>query len=371
MSGSKPLIVSPSSIEATLDSIWENLASSQGNAKMRACLFNLILVTKKTPRAAYIRGVAQRVIEKFPSRILFIVIEEGKNEQDFETAVSVISPSHESDIACDLIEFSVTEGAAERIPYGILPHLVPDLPIYLVWADDPTEENPISYQLEKLASRIIFDSEAADNLPLFAKSLLYHQKVAGCDIADLSWARTENWRTLLYSTFRTPERLKELADVASVKIEYNSLETTFFSHTKIQAIYLQAWLACQLNWTFKKIEKSNSHLLFHYENEQNKALTIELIPSSMPLQDLAPGAITTFILGTNGDANFRFKRIPETPQVVNLYICSKDKCDAPTQFLLTKSGMGLTLVKEICRKGTSQHYLRLLEFLAQLEQKSL
>ncbi len=366
----QPLTVPPAAIESTLNYIWETL-TAEGGVKMRACLFNLILVTKNTQRSAYIRGVAQRVIEKFPSRILFITIEEGKKDPDFQTAVSVISPGHASDIACDLIEFSVSAAAAERIPYGVLPHLIPDLPIYLLWADDPIQENPLSYQLEKLASRIIFDSEATDNLPLFAKSILHHRDVGDCDIADLNWARTENWRALILSTFRSPERFKELSDIASLKIEYNALETTFFCHTRIQAIYLQGWLACQLGWHYIGVQTTKTSMIFTYKSPQNKPLTVELIPTTVPLEDLAPGAISSFILGTNGDANFRFIRVPETPQQINLFICSRDVCQAPVQFMLTKGGIGLTLVKEICRKGTSAHYLRLLNYLTKLEPQKI
>ena len=59
--------VQPSQIEKELSKIWEALSSpAEGkNRRMRACLFNLILVTDKNARAAYIRGIAEKVIEKF------------------------------------------------------------------------------------------------------------------------------------------------------------------------------------------------------------------------------------------------------------------------------------------------------------------
>lgn len=361
-----PVVVPPPAIESTLNEIWEKLASQEGGGKMRACLFNLILVTKNTPRAAYIRGIAERVIEKFPSRVLFITIDQGKSEESLHTSVSVVGVSgHTSDIACDFIEFSVSEASAGRITFSVLPHLIPDLPVYLLWAEDPIHENPLSFQLEKYASRIIFDSESTDNLTLFAKSILHHRELAGCDIADLNWARTETWRTLLFSTFRSPERLQELADTASLKIEFNALETTFFCHTQIQAIYLQGWLACQLGWQFQGLKADKKSAVYTYKNAQGQAIDVELVPTVN--KDIAPGAIISFNLSTHGEQHFEFVRTPETPYQVTLIICSKDVCEAPTQFMLTKGGIGLTLVKEICRKGTSQHYLTLLEFLAKME----
>lgn len=363
-----PLIVSPSTIESSLDEIWKTLASREGGAKMRACLFNLILVTKDTPRAAYIRGVAETVIAKFPCRILFINIEKGKKEESLRTSVSVVGVSGQSsDVACDLIEFVVAEASTDRIFFTVLPHLIPDLPVYLLWAEDPIKDNPLSHQLETLASRLIFDSEATDNLPLFAKSLLHHREVTKSDIADMNWARSENWRTLLISTFSSPQRLEELQDTISLKIEYNALETTFFCHTIIQSIYLQGWLACQLGWHFQEMEKKGQDTFFKYNNAKGQLVTVELVRSVT--KDLAPGAITTLTLVTSGEGNFKFVRTPDKPQQVTMYLCSQDRCSMPTQFVLAKGGIGLTLVKEICRKGTNTHYLRLLEFLARLEKQ--
>lgn len=365
-----PVVVPPAEIESTLNEIWDKLASKEGGAKMRACLFNLILITKNTPRASYIQGVAQRVIEQYPCRILFVTIDSGKKEDDLKTSVSVVGVSgHMSDVACDLIEFNVSEASAERIPFSLLPHLVTDLPTYLLWADDPTVENPISYQLEKYASRLIFDSEVTDNLPLFAKALLHHREISKCDIADLNWARTEAWRTLIFSTFRSQKRLEELANTATLKIEYNALETTFFCHTKIQAVYLQAWLSTQLIWQLQEVKTVEKKIVFNYTNSKLQPVTIELVPIVM--QDLAPGAIISFSLATRGEEHFEFARKPDIPQQVTLMICSGDKCEAPTQFIMTKGGIGLTLVKEICRQGTSVHYLRVLEYLSKLESKSL
>lgn len=365
-----PVVVDPSDIESSLNQIWEKLASHEGGAKMRACLFNLILVTQNTPRVPYFRGVAERVIEKFPSRVLFINIEKGKKEEDLRTSVSVVGASgHMSDVACDFIEFSIPEGCAERIPFAVLPHLITDLPVYLLWAEDPILENPLSYQLEKLASRMIFDSESTENLTLFAKSLLHHHEVVKCDIADLNWARTETWRTLILSTFRSPARLKELADTASLKIEYNALETTFFCHTKIQAVYLQGWLACQLGWQFQESQVQQNKDVFIYKNAQNQPISIELIPGLV--KDLTPGVVISFRLSTRGEEHFEFVLNPDTPLQITLYICSRDKCEMPTQFVHSKGGIGFTLVKEICRKGTSAHFLCLMEFLSKLDPKTL
>jgi hypothetical protein len=370
-------MVAPEQIEKELNTIWEALSAPKQDPKsrrMRACLFNLILVTDKNPRATYIRGIAERIIEKFPSRILFITIDRENKEDILRTGVSVLSPGGdmgalESDIACDFIEFTVTGTSLGRIPFVLLPHLLPDLPVYLLWAEDPVLDNPLAYQLEKFSSRLIFDSETTANLPLFAKALLHHQEVSKADIADLNWARTESWRTLLRATFHSQERLAELEDTRLIKLVYNVKPTDFFCHTRIQSIYVQGWLSIRLGWELKEFDASSQTLIFHYEGKNRQPIEVQLVPEEHP--EFAPGAISTFELTTYSSQHFLFVRNPQASYQVTLFICSKEKCEMPTQFLFSKGGIGQTLVKEICQKSTSEHYLKLLSYLSGLEALSL
>ncbi|MBS3904427.1 MAG: glucose-6-phosphate dehydrogenase assembly protein OpcA [Simkania sp.] len=365
--------VPPHQIEKQLSDIWESLSTTQTdgkNRRMRACLFNLILVTDKNARAAYIRGIAERVIEKFPSRILFVTIDRENKEDLLLTGVSVLNVKEAaSDIACDLIECEVSSVSAVRVPFILLPHLLPDLPVYLLWAEDPILDNPLAYQLEKFTTRLIFDSESTSNLPLFAKSLLHHLEVSQCDIADLNWARTESWRTLLIATFRSTKRLAELHDTRTIKLIYNAKSTDFFCHTRIQSIYLQGWLAGQLGWVLKEFDVVSKEISFHYEGPKNQPIEIRLIPEEHP--EVAPGSISTFELSTYSGQHFLFTRNPQASYQVTLYISSKETCEMPTQFLFSKGSIGQTLVKEICQRQTSHHYLQLLRFVAGLEGLSL
>src|SRR5207302_1540893 len=104
----------------------------------------------------------------------------------------------------------------------------------------------------KLASRIIFDSEAADSLLAFSKKIVSLHK-SGIDTADLNWARTEGWRDLIASLFHSGERLDQIKEL---KLIYNARETEFFCHLKVQSMYLLAWLASRLHWKFQKFSKA-------------------------------------------------------------------------------------------------------------------
>ncbi len=317
---------------------------------MQASLFNLILYTQKNKRADYIHSLMQKVIERFPSRVIFITVDKSSSQDEIKTSVSTIQGG--PDVTCDLLTFETTGKTESRIPYLILPHITPDLPVYLLWAENPIQDNPLSHQLDTLATRMIFDSESTDDLSKFAKALLQHQKESGCDIADLNWARTENWRNLLSATFYSDERLKQLQRAKKIQITYNAHETKFFCHTKIQAIYIQGWLASQLGWKLSSIKE---------DTLTYGPITVELLSSKDP--DLPPGTIISMSLLTDAGEHFSFSRSSDHPQQVSMILCTPEKCEIPCTYIFTKSHSGLSLVNEIGFTGTSEHYLNLLSYL--------
>ena len=160
-------IVAPERIETELIKIWEELAKEN---KMRASLFNLIVFNRLSARTDYIRSIVQKVVEKFPCRTLFVSQDPDAKQTYLKTAVSVVIPkAEESTVACDQIDIGVAGSELERVPFLLLPHILPDLPIYLLWAEDPSQPHPLFSPLIRLATRIIFDSESADNLLSFSR----------------------------------------------------------------------------------------------------------------------------------------------------------------------------------------------------------
>jgi Glucose-6-phosphate dehydrogenase subunit N-terminal domain/Glucose-6-phosphate dehydrogenase subunit C-terminal domain len=360
-------IVSPGNIQNELDRIWESLETKN---KMRASLFNLIVYTKHGHREKYFRGVMEQMIEKYPSRIIFVTIDPNPAEHYLKASVSIMTASSKesSEFACDFIQLNASKSEEQKIPFVILPHIIPDLPVYLVWADDPVGDNPLSEHIEKFSTRIIFDSESTDDLHAFFSAILLHKNRSQCDIADLNWARMENWRQLFSSTFRHQERITDLAQTKELKITYNCSPTEFFCHNKIQAIYFQGWLASCLNWKFEKSEKEQERILIDYSYDK-LPLTIELIPEEHP--ELAPGAISRIELMTREGKHYEFERKKEFTNHIRIGISTKETCEMPTQFIFAKAQSEHSLIKEITRRGTSDHYFRLLKFIIDADMRIL
>ncbi|MBI3508367.1 MAG: glucose-6-phosphate dehydrogenase assembly protein OpcA [Chlamydiia bacterium] len=352
-------IVEPDQIEPQLLKMWEEAHEKK---KMRASLFNLIIFSSLSRRTDYFRAIVQKVVEKFPCRTLFITSDPDGKQSYLKTAVSVLFPQEEeSSIACDQIDIGVAGSSHERVPFLILPHLLPDLPIYLLWAEDPSIEHPLFLPLSKLATRIIFDSEAADDLHAFSKTVLHLRKKTHIDIADLNWARTEGWRDLLSSSFDEKERYELLHHIEHLKITYNSRETEFFVHLKTQAIYLLAWLSSRLHW---KCTHSSKHLHYQFAKKENKIFKASL--HSALWEKLGSGTIIGIDIHMQEHHAFEAQRIPEQYHHVKILISSAVSCDLPYHFVLGQTATGQSLVQEICRQGTSAHFLDMLRKIEEL-----
>ncbi len=301
---------------------------------MRASLFNLIVVAPDNERREYVKTITTNVIKRFPCRVIFITVVDLLKE----IKAHVSATSEGEGIACDIIEIASPSSLLHKIPFLILPHFLPDLPIYLLWAENPTAFPSLLNDLQKWAARIIYDSEVADNLSTFCKALTLQSKTR--EAADLNWARTENWRELIAATFYSPARLASLKSAVSVEIHYNNYETPFFCHTKIQALYLQAWLTTCLNWSPK----------------------ISLLPHVN--KDLAPGTVISMDIKCQDQYHYAFSRDPSHPHQVRTLICDEDKCDIPSTFIFSKAQSGLSLVNLIYHPDPSTHFPSVLSYLS-------
>jgi hypothetical protein len=349
-----PYPVSPAHIEQELKRIWESLETKN---MTRACLFNLIFFTYDNLRKAYFQKVARSVVEKFPSRVLFITIAQTSQKEELVTQVSMLfSGKAEYDVACDYIEIQASHSSQMRIPFLVLPHILPDLPVYLVWGEDLSQNEPLLQSLEPLASRIIFDSEATCNLSLFAKYGLKQQ----CDIADLNWARIENWRNVLFAVFSPEEKLERIQQAQTLHIFYNAQQSTFFCHAKIQSLYLQAWLACQLKWEFKNLEEQKEKIICTY---RGKSGPIQVFVTPVIHTHLPTGLILSIEILLKDSSSFVFSRDTEQQNHITVQETTLTQCALPARYIFPKGGSGHSLVQEICRRGNSTHYLQVLNLL--------
>ena len=258
----------PANIETDLASLWDSLRESN---KIRACLFNLILYVHEKERIRYYEDIIQTIVEKFPCRILFIQ-NQGQSEKPLSVEVSTEAVGKRSGerVACDVITLKTPANQLYKIPFVILPHLVPDLSIFLLWAQDPTAENEIFPHFKEYATRIIFDSDCRGNLKEFAKKMLELTTAIKTDVVDLNWAGISRWREILAQIFETEQQIKGLYHAKEVRIAYNAKTGGHLLHPETQAIYLQGWLASCLTWKYKekKATTLETNFIYTYEGQE-------------------------------------------------------------------------------------------------------
>lgn len=355
-------IVAPSEIEGELLRIWDELAKAN---KMRAGLFNLIVFNKFSSRTDYFRTIVQKIIDRFPCRVLFISHDPDPSKSYLKTAISVIAPEGQNAIACDNIDIGVAGPEWERVFSLVLPHIEPDLPVYLLWADDPASNHPLFEKLCSLAHRVIFDSESSDCLYDFGETALQLKRVKEMDIADLNWARLEGWRDLLASTFDDKNRLRDLNDIAEIRIVFNALPTEFFCHLKIQSMYLLSLFACRLSWKLKSAEEKEGAFYFEFENG------IKAIIEPTIWETLGSGTVIAIEIKTKSETCYSLARMPQAKHQVAIQIVSLERCDLPIRYMLGKTASGQSLVREIFQQGTSAFFLEALQQLLILDKKKL
>jgi len=349
-------------IDQELRRLWDE---EQGKDKVRACLFTLIIYSQKSERDPFCQEMIRSVISKFPCRVILITSDEKTTSDSLSTRVTTETiKSGQLQVFCEIIHVQASGlNTLNRIPFIVLPHILPDLPVYLLWTQDPSAENAILPHFEPFARRIIFDSESTANLQKFSQSILGLMKRFQGEVGDLNWSALKGWKTLFRTFFETQELLEVLRQSTRIVISYNRKSTQFYRHTEIRAAYLQAWLAAQLGWNFQSIEKEERLFRLNYSQQ---SLQTEIILVEDEAQELSPGSITSVeIESLKNKAHIVFRRHPEVRQVFVQY-SDQERCELPYALFLCGAHHGQEIVDEIFNDQTGTHYKNMLQVLAQI-----
>lgn len=332
--------------------------------EVRANLFTLIIYVHEEERAKYLKEIVQNIIEKYPCRIIFIQADRSSSQDDLEVEVSSAhSNKLGSLVACDQINIKVSGSYINRVPYLILPHIVTDLPVYLLWGQDATYDLEILPHLVKLADRLIFDAECTKNLKMFSEAILTKKKFLGLELTDINWALCSAWRDLLFQTFYDHEHLVQLMKSKKIEITYNDQKSNWIHQPEMQSIYLQAWVASRLKWQLKGMTLNGAERQFNYEAAGNEVSVI-LIPKTTP--SAPPGGVTSFTAESVEGYSFALQRDAEQSRV-SVHCSSPETCELPYTLQLPNLRRGSNFMNEVFYSPPSPHYFEVLELLSKIE----
>ncbi len=340
-------------ISSKLQSMLKDNPSCQG---ARACLFNLIVYTHEPRRTNYFNEMIKLIRTQFPCRIIFITAQAAENGNGFSIKTSTEKNDDGTGFICDQIWINAEGESIQQVYFLLLPLFVPDLPIYLLWGQDPTTEYSILPHLEHFATRLIFDGESTEDLQLFSRNLLERMKTSSIQVIDMNWARINGWREILAQIFDSIERLKQLSTANSVTVVYNSHPSEFFIHYNTQAIYLQAWLSNCLKWEFLKAEKENHSQLLFYQNGTNHC-TIRLIPEINERFD--PAEILKIEIMGEGGYECHIKRIKQ--EQAQVQASNQFQCELPFYLNMPNFRSGRAFMQEVFYQKMSSHYASMLQ----------
>ncbi|MFY7843431.1 MAG: glucose-6-phosphate dehydrogenase assembly protein OpcA [Rhabdochlamydiaceae bacterium] len=331
----------------------------RSSSKLSASLFNLIIYTKQDSRIDYIHSVLETIVEKIPCHIIFISVDDSAPTDYFSTSTSAMN-NHpfNANMAYDIFAISCSVAQRDKIPFILLPKLISDVPIYLLWADDLDIEDTIFCNLSAMSSRVIFDSEITDNIHTFAKNVVRLHEHQKYEIADLNWARLDFIRSILANSVNYSLYLESLTRTAQIEVEYNNKPSLFFTHPSLQALYLQNWVANCLGWKSKGVSNP-SLFLYEYENQEKLSHLKENYRDNFPT-----GMVLSLRLSVSSEEyiSLCLKYGPLTQIEVKLS-CQKE-CPMPQNFILPKTKSGQSLINTIFGRGCSSHYFDVLKNLS-------
>ncbi len=197
--------------------------TTSGRRTVRTSIADLIVLAASAEVADEAAAAISSLPRNSPSRALVCFSDPGASRIDAETSVFCAVPpdgSGPSLVCSELVRIAAPEGG-EALSSVILSLLLPNLPVYLVWLDEPAFESTLGRRLRTVASRLVLDSRRwPAGLPA---AMPLHRPTGGpmdVVVTDLAWTETQGLREAIARLFDHPEHTPLLAKLERVTISH-------------------------------------------------------------------------------------------------------------------------------------------------------
>ena len=311
--GGEARSVDVTAIEQELTQLWKAAAEhvAEGQPVVRACVLNLVAYATGDDVAQHINEVISQVSTRHPSRSIVIVAEPQTKSTRLRASISAhcqIPPEGGKQVCSEQVTLHASGAAVDELHGTVLPLLVPDLPVFLWWHDEPSPKSHLLHELLETADRLVIDT--ADFTPRRAASALVDvQRLTrehAVALSDLNWSRLTHWRELIAQFFDAPPGRQYLDRLDSVSIEFASTHGRGPDFT--EGMLLIGWLASRMGWALEDGTR----------RARGGAITFDLKGAAGPVKvkltpDPAhPGeGIRSLTLRTAAEAAFSISREPD------------------------------------------------------------
>jgi glucose-6-phosphate dehydrogenase assembly protein OpcA len=348
-------------IEAELNRLWE---SHKVANRVRACLFTLVVYAQTKESGNSLKELMRLILERYPCRIIFI--QEDRNlENRLKVNVSnEIVGDKEGEVACDLIMIEVASSQLHRVPFIVLPHFVPDLPIYFLWGQDPSLDLSILPILARYANRLIFNRSHREHFQQFSQNMItLIQSNPHQDFIDMEWLIGQPWRNALRYAFELKKAYEWLKISNQIHIHYNDLNLSGQPPTESQTAYLISWLASLMQWKFEKKEQKDKSKTLKFLAKEGKSCSIYITPEQDP--DYPSGAVLKMELSSHDEHYMSIVPLNKTSKGV-VHISSTETCEIPYTIPLNLKSTSLD-IHSLLYIPMSNHYPLMLQKMSSIE----
>lgn len=208
--------VSPASIELELSQLRAEAAGVKDG--VRTHIVDLVAYTDDPAVADELASSIAGLRHSRPSRALIACGRIDAAEVHAEASV-FCSPMQEGGkavVCCEVVRLD-GPAAGDGLASMAASLLLPDLPVFLLWAAPPDFDRPVFRSLRALATRLVTDSTRfPDTLGRLGALVAQDREV----VTDLAWTKITGWREVVASIFDDPDHLGALGELEHVAIDH-------------------------------------------------------------------------------------------------------------------------------------------------------
>jgi glucose-6-phosphate dehydrogenase assembly protein OpcA len=326
----------------------------------RLAFFNLVVYLPRSGRRSAVHTIVENITTKLPARTIVITHKEDNTEGLEVRTIPHLLQHGATRIAAEEISIEASPSELAKVPFTVMPYLLPDLPIYLLWDQNPLEDKTILPHLEPFATRLIFNADASDDWRIFSSSLLQNVATRPLEIMDVNWASIGTWRDAFVRLFHTNATIEQLKGCKQLYLTHSGTHKA----DTTQSLYLCSWLAAQLDWSLEKLQNSKNGMQATYKHSSGSVV--------VHFQGIAcdahfAGEVLSIKIATADDTSYTLKRHPHN-STVTVHIGREDTCDLPFTLPLPTLVRSLTYMKELFLYTSGSHYPNMLRQLASFSQ---
>ncbi|MGQ9550251.1 MAG: glucose-6-phosphate dehydrogenase assembly protein OpcA [Roseiflexus sp.] len=253
--------VDAGAIECELSRLWSaamETKQADGVALMRACVFNLVVLTDAA-KVASVTNIVARLTALRPHRAIVAALDGDEGAHKPQPRLEAWVQAHctlalpgRPQICGEQITIIAPCAAGPYIPGIVLSLLEPDVPVILWWTLDRLPDKTLLAHLQPVADRLILDTarmpEGVD--ALYAVRALID---AGLAVGDFVWGRLTPWREQIAQLFDAPPTLQRLQAIEHVTISHAPRGAT-------AALLLAGWIVARLDWRLSAVYDTSAML---------------------------------------------------------------------------------------------------------------